>query len=60
MENTGVLGETGNYAIAGHRNHTYGKNFNRLEELEQGDIIYASDNENQYKYTVVDKLYVSS
>ncbi|WFA08016.1 class D sortase [Tissierella sp. Yu-01] len=58
INNTGTLGEIGNYAIAGHRNRTYGRNFNRLDEVEGGDIIYIRDGENNYKYTVVEKLYV--
>lgn len=58
LNNTGPLGEIGNYAIAGHRNRTYGRNFNRLDEVQDGDIIYIRDGENNYKYTVVEKLYV--
>jgi sortase A len=58
LNNTGTLGEIGNYAIAGHRNRTYGRNFNRLDEVQDGDIIYIRDGESNYKYTVVEKLYV--
>ncbi|MFA5576557.1 MAG: class D sortase [Tissierellaceae bacterium] len=58
MEHSGKPGDIGNYAIAGHRSRPYGKNFNRLDEVEEGDIIGLDDGETLYKYTVVEKLYV--
>lgn len=58
IENTGKPGEIGNYAIAGHRNFTYGRNFNRLDELEEGDTIEVDDGNSQYEYVVSEKLYV--
>jgi len=36
---TAVVGEIGNAVIAGHRNFTFGSMFNRLGEVENGDII---------------------
>jgi sortase A len=36
---TPMIGETGNAVIAGHRNFTFGSMFNRLGEVENGDII---------------------
>jgi sortase A len=36
---TADIGEIGNAVIAGHRNYTYGSMFNRLDEVEYGDII---------------------
>ena len=45
---TGKAGAIGNYAIAGHRNLTYGKNFNRLDELAVGDLIEVDTGEKQY------------
>ena len=36
---TAQIGETGNAVIAGHRNFTFGSMFNRLGEVEIGDII---------------------
>ncbi|AJS60196.1 class D sortase [Paenibacillus sp. IHBB 10380] len=56
--NTGEAGEVGNYAIAGHRNHTYGRNFNRLVEIKQGDKIEVNNGEQQLEYTVTEKLRV--
>ncbi|USG66610.1 class D sortase [Brevibacillus ruminantium] len=58
IANTGKAGEIGNYAIAGHRNYTYGRNFNRLDELEQSDTIIVDSGEGQFEYTVTEKLYV--
>ncbi len=58
MEYSGDMGQIGNYVIVGHRSYAYGRNFNRLDEIDKGDIIEVSDGENQYIYTVVDKLYV--
>ena len=36
---TAAIGEIGNAVIAGHRNFTFGSMFNRLGEVELGDII---------------------
>lgn len=32
-------GDTSNYSISGHRSYKYERNFNRLDEIEKGDII---------------------
>lgn len=58
IENTGKAGEVGNYAIAGHRNYTYGRNFNRLDEMKEGDTIEVDNGQQQFEYTVTEKLYV--
>ncbi|MCJ8014644.1 class D sortase [Paenibacillus sp. KQZ6P-2] len=58
IENTGEAGEIGNYAIAGHRNRTYGRNFNRLDELEKGDKIDVETEAGRFEYTVTEKLIV--
>ncbi|NRF94716.1 class D sortase [Paenibacillus frigoriresistens] len=55
---TGKVGAVGNYAIAGHRNLTYGKNFNRLDEVTEGDFIEVNTGSKTYIYKVVDKQYV--
>ncbi|WP_234958891.1 class D sortase [Sporanaerobacter sp. PP17-6a] len=59
VEGTCGIGEIGNYSIAGHRSHAYGKNFNRLDEVEIGDIIKVDNGKREYNYTVFEKLYVS-
>lgn len=57
--NTNVKsGQVGNYALAGHRSHTYGRNFNRLAELEIGDKIKVFDGSKEYVYTVCEKFLV--
>ncbi len=58
IENTGSPGEVGNFAIAGHRNRTFGSHFNRLDELEAGDAIDFNTGEQIFHYEVTDKLYV--
>lgn len=58
IANTGTAGAVGNYAIAGHRNLTYGKNFNRLDEVDAGDWIEVDTGSGQFWYQVQDKLYV--
>lgn len=56
--NTGKAGEVGNYAIAGHRNRTFGRNFNRLDELEIGDTMEVDNGDTQFVYMVTEKLRV--
>lgn len=58
VENTGKVGEVGNYAVAGHRNRTYGRNFNRLDEIAIGDKIQVDNGTEVFEYTVTEKLYV--
>lgn len=48
----------GNYTIAGHRSFTYGKQFNRLNELEKGDIVILKTKEKSYEYIVSRKFLV--
>jgi sortase A len=36
---TAVIGEIGNAVIIGHRNYTFGSMFNRLGEVEIGDVV---------------------
>lgn len=58
IANTGKAGAIGNYAIAGHRNLTYGKNFNRLDEVAPGDEIEVETGSQKFVYRVEEKLYV--
>jgi sortase A len=58
LEHTGQVGEIGNYVIAGHRSHTYGRLFNRLNEVEVGDLLEIDNGKNKYRYIVSEKLYV--
>lgn len=58
IEHTGRPGEIGNFAVAGHRNRTYGRNFNRLDELAVGDAIEVDAGTRVFKYEVTEKLIV--
>lgn len=50
---TPAIGETGNAVIAGHRSYEYGEHFNRLGELETGDLIqYQSKDGEVMTFTV--------
>lgn len=52
VENTAFPGEDGNCCIAGHRNYVFGKYFNRLDEIEEGDYIEIETPDEIYKYKV--------
>lgn len=55
---TSPIGEVGNAAIAAHRARTKGRLFNRLNEVENGDIIKVTTNGQTYEYKVFDTLVV--
>lgn len=57
--NTTPLWEAGNTGIAAHRSHTYGRQFNRLEELSQGDLISVETKNGKDKYEVYQTKVVS-
>lgn len=52
MKETTPIGQNGNTAIAAHRSYTYGRNFNRLDEMALGDEIQIISNGKEYKYIV--------
>ncbi|WP_408006175.1 class D sortase [Pseudalkalibacillus sp. A8] len=54
LEGTSPLGQAGNSAIAAHRSYTYGKDFNRLNEVKPGDEIIIKTKEKTYTYIVYD------
>lgn len=54
MEGTALPGEEGNCCIAGHRNYTFGKYFNRLNEIEIGDQIEIETYDSKLIYEVND------
>lgn len=58
LPETSKLGEVGNTALAAHRSYTYGRFFNRLDELEIGDEIIIEANGREYLYTVFNKVVV--
>lgn len=56
FEETAMPGQKGNFAVAGHRNSSYAKYFNRLDEVQVGDEIIVETKEKTYTY-VVDKTF---
>lgn len=47
-----------NVGVAGHRGATYGKQFNRLNELTQNDVIEVKTKTMTYEFVVVDSFIV--
>lgn len=60
IEPTGTPGETGNFAIAGHNSRKFGKHFNRINELKNGDEIIVETSDASYVYQVTDKYVVNA
>lgn len=58
MPGTGMPGEVGNCAIAGHRSYTFGEYFNRLDEVEVGDEIQITMGKETYTYKVYESFLV--
>ncbi len=52
MTGTSMPGEVGNAAIAGHRGYSYGRLFNRLDELKIGDTIKVKTKAGSFIYEV--------
>jgi sortase A len=58
LEGTAGPGEVGNYCIAGHRCRTTGRHFNKLDRLEEGDIIEVITKDATYQYEVFENIIV--
>ncbi|MGO1370123.1 class D sortase [Senegalia sp. (in: firmicutes)] len=58
MNHTAKPGQIGNFAVAGHRSYTYGRHFNRLDEIKKGDIIEVETRGENYKYKVDETIVV--
>lgn len=52
MPETADLGTIGNAVVAGHRSHSFGSFFNRLDEVEVGDTIEVKSAAGDYVYEV--------
>lgn len=52
FKGTALAGDVGNFCVAGHRNSSYAKYFNRLDEVNIGDEILVETRTNQYTYVV--------
>ena len=55
MAETAAFGEPGNTVLTAHRSYTYGRFFNRLDEVEIGDEITVDTFAGAYCYIVYDK-----
>ena len=58
MPESGKLDQVGNVVLAGHRSYTFGKYFNRLDELEEGDTFYIKTGKKTLEYTIFKKFIV--
>lgn len=58
MESTTALGKVGNSVIAGHRSHSFGIYFNRLDEMQMNDEIIVETGNETITYVVYDILLV--
>jgi sortase A len=58
LKGTSPVGEVGNSAIAAHRSYTYGKQFNRLPEVEVGDTIRVVTKAKKLTYRIIDEMIV--
>ena len=52
INGTSKIGSIGNAALAAHRSHTYGRMFNRLDELDIGDKITVRTRDKTLNYTI--------
>lgn len=58
MPGTDRPGEAGNCVLAGHRSYTFGKYFNRLDELKPGDRIIIKTTDNEFHYEVYNSFII--
>jgi sortase A len=58
MESTTKLNTIGNSVIAGHRSHSFGVYFNRLDEMAIGDEIVVETPKEKVTYVIYDILMV--
>jgi sortase A len=58
MTTTSFPGEKGNTVMAGHRSHTYGQFFHRLNEVEKGDTVKVETTSGPILYRVYEKTVV--
>jgi sortase A len=55
---TPMPGDKGNFCVAGHRSYTYNQYFNRLDELDIGDLIMVTTMAGEFKYEVYESKVV--
>lgn len=59
FDNGVIPGGLGNYALAGHRSYTYGRMFNRLNELAPGHLIEITVKQDTFTYRVTESFVVN-
>ncbi|MBY6037438.1 class D sortase [Fictibacillus nanhaiensis] len=59
MTSTSFPGEKGNSVVAGHRSHSYGQFFHRLDEVEKGDTIKVETTSGPILYRIYEKVVVT-
>lgn len=59
IEPTGAPGDEGNFVVAGHNSRTYGRHFNRLSEISEGDLITVETTKDSYDYYATDSYVVN-
>ncbi len=60
VSGTGNPGDIGNYCISAHRSRSYGRQFNRLNELKKGDKIEIIVKDKTYTYVVSETFLVEA
>lgn len=58
MKETTPIGSNGNAALAAHRSHTFGRFFNRLDEIVIDDTFTITVGDKVYRYVVFNKIVV--
>ena len=58
LENTAEIGAPGNTVLTAHRSYTYGRFFNRLDEMQAGDEVVIATPEGTYRYVAYNKVIV--
>lgn len=58
--NTAMPGEKGNCFIIGHRSYTPGTHFNRLGEIQFGDLITLTDMRGEVFHYMVDEIFLAA
>lgn len=60
LEQTGQLGKSGqNFVLVGHRSHTFGRFFNRLDDMALSDPVILQAQGKTYTYRVIDKQIIA-
>ncbi|MBT2679105.1 class D sortase [Bacillus sp. ISL-35] len=58
LNGTSLPGAPGNSAIAAHRSRSYGRMFNRLDEIGTGDVVTVKGQNGTFQYKVYETLVV--